>query len=164
MEAMGGRPGIEQYPFQQQVNHTLKSHFGKAFAWSSLFDKEASMPRKPRLEFPGAIYHINHSTLIGVYHWILAYPSAWEVQGTAYKRKVSAVSLYLLICSLSLLTNSFLLSATNLYPNVLQFSKLRLNRGRYRGIDLSSRFRSHRYVPSFAIPLPTRSHPTAHQP
>ena len=34
--------------------------FGKGLASSSVFAQEASMSRKPRLEFPGAIYHINH--------------------------------------------------------------------------------------------------------
>jgi len=34
--------------------------FGNDFASSSVFKQEASMSRKPRLEFPGAIYHIHH--------------------------------------------------------------------------------------------------------
>ena len=33
---------------------------GNELAKSSVFKQEASMARKPRLEFPGAIYHINH--------------------------------------------------------------------------------------------------------
>ncbi len=43
-----------------RIYHTFQLPFGKAFARSSLFKQEDFMPRKPRLEFPGAIYHINH--------------------------------------------------------------------------------------------------------
>jgi len=48
------------YPYPQQVNLTSHLFLGKAFARPSLPKKEACMARKPRLEFPGAIYHINH--------------------------------------------------------------------------------------------------------
>ena len=34
--------------------------FGKGLALSPVFGKETNMARKPRLEFPGAIYHITH--------------------------------------------------------------------------------------------------------